>query len=257
MKESVTVADILALLEELAPCATAEPDDNVGLLVGHPDRPVRTVFVALDATLSAVRDARAAGAQLLLTHHPVLYAPSHHLREDDPEGEVLCEMVRAGLSMIAMHTNWDRAPGGVNDVMLSLLGLPPAAGGALHKLSQPEEPLTLAALAERAREAFGDVVRVYAAGDHLVRRVGVCGGSGSAQVRPLLAAGADCFVTGECKYYEVLAAVQRGMHVLTCGHYHTEMPGALALAKALQKAADAVQYPVHVLCAARPPFGQA
>lgn len=117
------VKDILACLDGAYPFAWAASEDRVGLQVGHPEAPVNRVLVALEAGLNVVAEAREAGAEMLLTHHPLLYRPVGEIREDRPGGSLLAAVIRAGLAVVACHTNLDAAPQGLNDYLASLLNL--------------------------------------------------------------------------------------------------------------------------------------
>ncbi len=120
---SVTVREILALLDTAHPFAWALPEDRVGLQVGDPEAPVAMVLVALEASLEVVAEATALKAQLLLTHHPLLYQPATEIREDRAQGRLLAAVVRAGLAVAACHTNLDLAPEGLNQHLAQKLGL--------------------------------------------------------------------------------------------------------------------------------------
>ncbi len=117
------VKDVLECLDRAYPFAWASPEDRVGLQVGHPEAPVNRVLVALEASLEVVAEAREAGAEMLLTHHPLLYRPVAKIREDEPGGTLLTAVIRAGLAAVACHTNLDVAPYGLNDHLADLLGL--------------------------------------------------------------------------------------------------------------------------------------
>jgi dinuclear metal center YbgI/SA1388 family protein len=118
-----TVKDILACLDAHYPFAWALPEDRVGLQVGDSEATVTRVLVALEASLAVVAEAEAQGAQLLLTHHPLLYQPAADIREDRPTGKLLAAVVRAELAVAACHTNLDLAPGGLNEHLAQELGL--------------------------------------------------------------------------------------------------------------------------------------
>jgi dinuclear metal center YbgI/SA1388 family protein len=119
-----TVRDVVAVLDEIAPPHLCLGDDPRGLLVGDPAAAVTRIAVALDVTAAVAQAAADAGAQMAVAHHPLIYNPLRAVRTDDPfPGAVVHACVRAGISVACAHTNWDVAPGGVNDVLAGLLGL--------------------------------------------------------------------------------------------------------------------------------------
>ena len=138
---AAALKDILARLDGAYPFAWAVPEDRVGLQVGHPDQTVEVILAALEASEPVVAEAQAQGAQLLLTHHPLIYHPLGEVREDGGAGRLLAAVLRAGLAVVACHTNLDVAPGGLNDYLARLLKLQevellsPAGGDPFYKLT--------------------------------------------------------------------------------------------------------------------------
>lgn len=251
---SVTVGRILELLEQIAPLAAAEEWDNVGLLAGSRETEVDCVLCALDLTERVLDEAIDRGAQLIVTHHPILFRGRRNLSEDDAEGRLLCRLVRAGIALIAMHTNFDNAHPGVNDALAARLGLtdvePLESGMCVGSVQET----SLSAFADAARKALGGAVRVYGDGGAAVRRVAVLGGAGEDFAELALRAGADVYVTGEMAYHKALTAVDAGLCVLEAGHAATEKPAISLLAGGLQNAANDVQYKIRVLCSVQEPF---
>ena len=222
----MTVQDVLWALDQAFPFALAEEWDNVGLLLGDAQREVSGCAVALDATEEALDFARERGANLLVTHHPVLFRARKRLVEDDVEARFLCRAIREGVSLIAAHTNFDNAPGGMNDCLAAALGLTnvlPLEGGLRVGKAEACD------WAQRAQERLQAPVRAY--GSPLGMRVAVCGGAGGEFWKIALAAGADVYVTGEIRYHEALEAMQSGLCVLEAGHGPTERVGLAALAQ--------------------------
>lgn len=212
------VQDIYEFLGEKAPYDTCEEWDNVGLLVGSGYLPATRVLVALDATDGALEAAKAIGADLIITHHPVIFNGMKRLDADS----MPYRMAAAGISAISAHTNLDKAVGGVNDVLAALLGLTDveiAADGITRIGTLPEE-MSADAFAAHAAEALGMPVR--AAGDKPVKKVAVCGGGGGGFIAACFGL-ADCFVTGEVKHHEWLYAAGH-INVIDGGHYSTEVP---------------------------------
>jgi dinuclear metal center YbgI/SA1388 family protein len=120
---SATLQDIVNLLESRYPSAWAVSGDRTGLEVGHPANPVEAILVALEVTPAIIAEAARRGAQLLLTHHPLLYQPLKDLREDRPAAGLVANLLRSGLALVSCHTNLDIAPGGINDYLAQELEL--------------------------------------------------------------------------------------------------------------------------------------
>lgn len=244
---SATVAQILKLVNQIAPFELAEEWDNVGLLAGNPDAQVDTVLCALDMSADVLDEAKRRGAQLVVTHHPILFRGRKNLTETDAEGRLLCALVRSGIAMIAAHTNFDNAVPGVNDALAAALGLSDvrALEGGM-RIGVPAQA-TLAKFADRAEAALGGPVRRYGDPNAPIRRVAVLGGAGEDYAKIALDAGADAYLTGEMAYHKALDAVDNGLCVLEAGHAATEHPAISALSRGLQIAANAVQYDICVL----------
>ncbi len=242
-----TVNHIVELVNQIAPFELAEAWDNVGLLAGRPDAPVDTVLCALDMSMEVLSEARRRGAQLVVTHHPILFRGRKNLAETDAEGRLLCELVRSGVAMIAAHTNYDNASPGVNDALAAALGLREIEvleGGM--RVGKPGS-VSFNQFADRAERALGGPVRQYGDPERPIARVAVLGGAGEDFARIALEAGADAYLTGEMAYHKALDAVDNGLCVLEAGHAATEYPAISALRRGLQIAADAVQYDICVL----------
>lgn len=225
------------ILEELfgqMPRELAEDYDNVGLLAGSGTSDVSTVLCALDLNSRVIDEAVEADAQLIVTHHPILFRGRKNLCEDDPEGALLAKLVRAKLALIAMHTNFDSAQDGVNDALAERLGLKNVQALESGMRMGEIEMAGLAELAGHIENALGGVVRRYGEAGRRVRRVAVMGGSGGSYAHIALEAGADVFVTGETGYHNALDMYDRGLCVLEAGHAATELPAVGLLAEKLR-----------------------
>lgn len=241
-----TVGQILDLLNGIAPLELAEEWDNVGLLAGRFDASVERVLCALDLSMHVIEEAARLNAQLIVTHHPILFRGRRNLREDDAEGRMLCALVRSNISLIAMHTNYDNACPGVNDALANVLDLKDVHAldnGMRVGLTDKGDLRTFTAF---AWQRLGGVIRLYGDPETPVRRVAVLGGAGEDFVTQAMTAEADVYVTGEMAYHKGTDAAENGLCVLEAGHAATERPGILALSAALQKASDDVQYKIRV-----------
>ena len=225
----MNIKDILTFLDNRAPFTTAEEWDNVGLLVGSASREVSRVLVALDATDGSLEAALAINADLIITHHPVIFAPLRRLDAD----ALPYRLAAAGIGLIAAHTNLDKAAGGVNDTLAERLGLSDlkiAADGMtrIGTLPEPEDPTVFA---RRVAAALDTPVRL--GGTRAVHRVAVCGGSGGDFI-PALIGQVDAFVTGEVKHHQWLDSA--AITLIEAGHYATEVPVVDTLCGWLQEA---------------------
>ena len=117
------VKDIMNQIERLAPRELAEKWDNIGLMVGDPDQNVNTVFVCLDVTAENVAAAIDYKANMIISHHPLIFTPLKRVVEDDVTGSIIRTVITNGLSVYSAHTNLDHADGGMNDVLAEKLGL--------------------------------------------------------------------------------------------------------------------------------------
>ena len=242
----ITVQDIYDFINARAPFETQDSYDNAGLLVGHPAWEVRGVHVALDVTASVLDEAIAAGANLIVTHHPLMFSPRKRLVETDSEAALLCRMIRHEIALIAAHTNLDQAPGGINDVLARAIGLEDVSGEGYLRVGRLPAPMTAEAFAAQASQALHTVIRVMGQPGREVSRVAVCSGAGSDYWSAGRALGADAFLTGEAKHHHALEAAPSGLIMLEAGHHATEEPGIFALADALQNHLNALQYKIPV-----------
>lgn len=234
----MTVQDVYDYLDSRARFATCEEWDNVGLLIGDARQTVHRILVTLDVTDGAIDAAVATGADLIVSHHPVIFSPLKQLESDS----IPYRLAASGISVICAHTNLDRAADGVNDTLAALLGLSdihPADDGMCRIGTLPQS-VTATALARRVAETLGTAVRVSGNGD--IQTVAVCGGSGGDFIGALTPI-ADAFITGEVRHHEWLAT--RNITVIEAGHYATEVPVVDTLCRWLTDAFDAPVTPYY------------
>lgn len=246
---SVTVQEILRELTAFAPPELACSWDNVGLLVDA-GRPVDKVLTALDITPDVVQEAAAAGCQLIVSHHPVIFNPMKHITADD----VPALLLQNGISGICMHTNLDATAGGVNDTLADLLGISREdrrnfAENCGRVGSVPAT--TVADLARFCAEHLHTAVKYVDSGKPVTRLAEVSGGGGS-YLQETIDEGADCLVTGEAAHHIALLARQKGIGLVVAGHWGTEQGIADVLAARLQQAFPALT--VHHAAADTDPY---
>ena len=246
-----TVADILAFVETLAPRYMKEDWDNVGLNCGHMDRPVKKILVALDPFTQVCQEAKEVGADLLVTHHALLWKPGF-ITDADTQGRNTLFLIENGIAHINAHTTLDCAPGGVNDELARKLALVNvrvirpqgvdehgAEWGLLRMGDVPEQPLD--AFLNRVKTLLGNEGLRYVDGGKPVRKVAVGGGSCAGGMREVVAAGCDTFVTADIKYNQFWDARDLGLNLIDAGHFHTENPVVAVLAKKIAAAFPEVE----------------
>ena len=211
-----TVDNILTVLDGMAPLSTAEEWDHAGFQVGDLEAPVTKALVCLDVTEAALNEAQKIGAELIISHHPLLFSPLSEL----PADHLIYKLAVAGISNVAMHTNLDKARGGVNDCLAAALGLSDLREAyGLGRIGTLETPLSPKEFAVKVKTLLGTSVRVKE-GSGSVNTVGLLGGAGGDVLETAEAAVADAFVTGEIKHHQWLAAPD--VTVVDAGHYFTE-----------------------------------
>ena len=241
-----TVNDVLQYLESLAPASTKMSWDNVGLLCGRKDKEVRQILVALDPFRNVIREAIDLGADLIVTHHPLIFRdPLMQVNEDSEAGRCVLTLIENGIAAINAHTNLDVAPGGVNDVLAAELGLSDVyvlnpegttADGTPYGLLRAGfvEEQSLPVFLEHVKRRLGCEGLRYAEGRKRVRKVAVGGGACADGMHEAIAAGCDTFVTSDIRYNQFWTAHELGLNLIDAGHFHTENPTMPVLARKLR-----------------------
>jgi dinuclear metal center YbgI/SA1388 family protein len=226
------VSDFLSLLGKMAPWELAEQWDNCGLQVGYHGQEVRKVVVALDPSLAVLRDARERDAQLVFTHHPLIFHPLSSFDVETYPSNAILESAKNGIAVVAAHTNLDACSGGINDILAEILGLRNVtvldenehdSAVGLGRIGDWAKPSKLSMAAAKVKDILRlDKLRIVGAPDMWVRRVAVCGGSGGSLVPVAKRKGAELFLTGDVGHHHALAADVSGMALIDGGHFQTE-----------------------------------
>jgi len=227
-----TLKDVLDILEEIAPSRVAEDWDNSGLQVGHLSQEVGKIFISLDPTLESLRKALERNAQVLLTHHPLIFSPISSLTRDRYPGDVIFEAIENGVSVIAAHTNLDAVRCGINDGLAELFGLQGVGEleegsdleeGGLGRIGDLPEPVRLREMTERVKVILGtERIRVVGLKDRRIERIAVVGGAGGGMVALASKKGAQLLITGDVRHHEALEAKFLGLALIDAGHFQTE-----------------------------------
>ena len=241
-----TVKDIFDFINTVAPPYMKESWDNVGLNCGRMDKEVKTVLVALDPFEGVCKEAADIGADLLITHHALLWNPGF-ITDETQQGKNALFLIEHGISCMNAHTNLDLAPGGVNDTLASLLGLShikvvkPVGtdedGQDYGLLRQGTvEAQSLEVFLQHVKDALGCEGLRYADGGKPVHKVCVGGGACGSELMDAYNAGCDTFVTSDVKYNQFWDAKDLGMTIIDAGHFYTENPVVKVLAGKIRNA---------------------
>lgn len=244
-----TVGDILSYLETLAPRSMKMDWDNVGLLCGGKSRPVTKALVALDPFEGVCEEAAQWGAELILTHHPLIFSPLKSVTDETSIGRAVQLLCANSISAINAHTNLDCAPGGVNDCLAETLGLSDIqviAPSGVDELGRPwgllrqgtVEAQPLSDFLPHVKEALHCDGLRYVNGGKPVHRVAVGGGACASELLDAVNAGCDTFVTADVKYNQFWDAKDLGLNLIDAGHFPTENPVTALLAEKI-----AAQFP--------------
>lgn len=246
-----TLADAVAALEAAYPPGLAQDWDAVGLVCGDPAEPVTRVLVAVDPEPVVVEEALESGADLLVTHHPLLLRGVHGVPADDPKGAVVHRLVRAGVALFCAHTNADAARPGVSDALADALGLEAgeplaprdgAGGGTvgIGRIATLPAPEPFAAFVRRVADALPATAwGVRGAGDpeRVIRRVAVSGGAGDAMLDLARDAGVDAYVTADLRHHPAGEHLQRpgAPALVDVAHWASEHPWCAQAADVLRR----------------------
>ncbi len=223
------VKDITSVIESFAPLSLQEDWDNSGLCVGSPEQDVHGVLLGFDCTPALVDEALACGADLIVTHHPLIYGGIKKIFPEDPVGLALIKAISAGVAIYAAHTNADKVLEGVSGAMARRLRL--SGTEVLEKGSDETgfgvvgdlpHPMASEEFVEYVKEAFGlKVLRASRPLEIPISRVALCGGSGSSLISKAMASGAQAYVCGDITYHRFFTP--ENFMLLDIGHYEGEV----------------------------------
>lgn len=246
---STTVRQVYEFLDEIAPFSAQESWDNSDFLVGNFSKEVQKIAVCLDVTHDTVNQAAEFGADLLVSHHPVIFHPLKGLREETPGTEsIVYSAIQKNVAVLSTHTSWDVAVGGVNDVLAKLCGLtdiegilPDDNGNAMLRVGKLKTPVPAEEYADVVAEALHTVVRLTSP-KKLVQTVAVCGGAGASFLPDLAKLSVDAYITGDAKHNDFLDAIDYDISLLAAGHYETETVSMPVLLELLKQEFPEVEY---------------
>ena len=225
------VKDIIRVIEEFAPLSLQEGWDNSGLCIGSPEDVVSSVLLGLDCTPELVDEAIACGADMIVTHHPLIFSGLKKISPDNPVGEAVIKAIKAGISIYAAHTSADKVIAGVSGAMAARLGLEDVqildedgegTGTGLGVVGNLPEPLSAEEAVKLVKKCFGlKAMRASKPVDGKISRVAMCGGSGGSLIGTAMKSGAQLYISGDISYHNFFT--REGFMIMEIGHYESEI----------------------------------
>lgn len=223
---------VIEILEKQSPKSYACDWDNVGLLVGREDKEIQKIYIALDATDEAIEEAIANGADMLLTHHPMIFKGMKRVTQEDFIGRRIIHLIQNDMVYYAMHTNFDVM--GMADLAADYLGISDTRVLEITSVSETGEEgigrygslkkeMTVRECCEEVKQAFSlENVKVFGDLERKVKTAAISPGSGKSVISNALQAGVDVLITGDIDHHEGIDAVAQNMTVIDAGHYGVE-----------------------------------
>ena len=223
------VKDIVAVIEEFAPLAIQEGWDNSGLCVGSPENEVSSVLLALDCTETLVDEAIECGADMIVTHHPLIFSGLKKISPEDQVGAAVIKAIRHGIAIYAAHTSADKVIAGVSGAMAAKLNLTDVQildedgeGTGLGVVGNLPQPLTAEQMIALIKEKFGlKMLKSSKPSEGTISRVAMCGGSGSSLIGAAKRSGAHIYISGDISYHNFFTP--EGFMIADIGHYESEI----------------------------------
>ena len=223
------VRDIIQVIEDFAPLSVQEGWDNSGLCVGSPDDDVNGVLLALDCTPELVDEAVACGADMIVTHHPLIFSGLKKISPDNQVGLAVMKAIKAGICIYAAHTNADKVLAGVSGAMAARLGLEgveilqkDGEEVGLGVVGDLPVPMTSQEVIALVKERFSlQAMRTSKPLEGEVTRIAMCGGSGGSLIGEARGAGAQLYISGDISYHNFFT--ENGFMIMDIGHYESEI----------------------------------
>lgn len=226
------VIDIYNFIDSIAPFNTAEEWDNAGLLVGDKNKKVNKILFALDCTEDVINQAVYCRADLIVTHHPIIFKPISEVTADS----LVYKLIKNDLSIICAHTNYDKAIDGVNDILCNTVELENITKieNTCLNIGELKTEMNSKEFAQFIKSKLNGVVR-YNSIEKTIKKVSVCSGSGSDYLSLAKELNCDALLTGDGSHHDFLDANEMGISLICAGHFETEIIAVEPLKKKIEK----------------------
>ncbi len=221
--------DIIKVIEDFAPLSIQESWDNSGLCIGSPEDEVSSILIGLDCTEALVDEAVSCGADMIITHHPLIFSGLKKISPDDQTGAAVIKAVRAGICIYAAHTSADKVIAGVSGAMAEKLGLTDVEileedgeGTGLGVVGNLPAPISAEEAIRLVKDRFSlNMMRSSAPVSVPVARIAMCGGSGGSLIKAARKSGAQLYISGDISYHNFFTP--EGFMIMDIGHYESEI----------------------------------
>lgn len=227
----VKLNEILDFINALAPQSLSESYDNVGLLVGNHEKEIKSVLITLDTDESVVNEAKEKNADLVISHHPIIFKPLSRITDKDSTQRAVISLIKNDIAQISVHTNFDSVEKGLCDLFLDKIAdtqnrtvLEGAEPDGLGRFAYLKAPLKLIDILKSIKENFKlSTVRFVGNEESKISKIAVCNGGGAEFVEKAKEMGADCFISGDIKYHQARYAYENDIAFIEIPHYNAEV----------------------------------
>ena len=246
------VKDIIDFIEQIAPPYLQEDWDNSGFLVGEKTAKVNGIMITLDVTSDVVNQAKNAGVNMIVSHHPVIFKPIKEIT--DVKNTLIYELIKNKMNVYCAHTTLDNANKGVNDCLAEALNLSDTVlleemvdGQGTGRIGNLPKTMNAKELAQYTKDALdSDYIR-YADSGKKISKVAIVGGSGASFIEKSIQSGADALITGDIKHHDVLYCLEQDLTILDATHFATERLIKDRIFTHLQSKLNKLQYNIVLL----------
>ncbi len=247
---------VVELIESIAPTDHYLDIDNSGIQIQCGKKEIKKVLVCLEINDDIISEAKKKKADMIITHHPLLFYPIKQVTPDTPVGRYVIELIKSGITVCSSHLPFDAADGGNNMYMAGLLGLEDVALpdkdriGTYGYLKKPMDFKQFKAHVEKSLDLPKNYVRCVDGGCEKISKVAFCTGAGGDSINDAVEWGCDAYITGDLKLHEAQYAKAMGLTVIDAGHYGTEKIFTENMAAQLRDAVAGGGYKLDVIEAA-------
>lgn len=224
--------DIINTIDKWAKTKLIDTWDNTGFQIGNSENQVENILIALDLDKKVLEIAIEGNYDMIITHHPLIFSPLKTITSENPKEKLILDIIKHDILVYNAHSNLDLAIGGVNDVFADLLELKNTS--PLHLIDENMneygygrvgdiEEISILDLVEKIKDKLKvENLMIYGHVDRKVKKLALCGGSGSDFILDAHRLGGQVYVTGDVKYHEAQLAYELGMTIIDPGHFHSE-----------------------------------